>query len=77
MIYRLNVKLFRLLHQFSRDCAATKPFDLDTVGLSYMNRAYELGKDAGRAQSRRHRSDTNYQAQSDDRGNGGESGSGP
>lgn len=48
MIYRINVKLYRLLHQFSRDCAATKPFDLDTVGLSYMNRAYELGKDAGR-----------------------------
>lgn len=73
----MDLNLFRLLEQFSRDCTATKPFDLDTLGLAYMRRAYELGKYAARAETGRDRSDANYPGQADDSENGGEGGRDP
>ena len=42
----MDESLFRLVQEFSRDCVGTKPYDFDTLGLAYMKRAYELGKDA-------------------------------
>jgi hypothetical protein len=51
---------------------ATRPFDQDAFGLAFMQRAYELGKVAGRAESQGDRTETNYEWHSDD--SGGESG---
>ena len=69
----MDVKFFRLLRQFSRDSVKSKPFDLDTVGLAYMRRAYKLGRDAGLAEAGRDRS-ANDLEHSDDSENGRESG---
>ena len=73
----MDQKFFRLLERFSHDLAATKPPDLDTLGLAYMRLAYELGKDAGRAETRRDRTAINDQWHSDERDNGGERGPEP
>jgi hypothetical protein len=70
----VDEKLFRLMQEFSCHFAATRPPDLDTLVLAYMHRAYELGKDAGRAEPGRDRTDTNYKWGSDGNQNGGESG---
>ena len=53
----MDRKLSRLLQRFSSDLAQTNPSDLDTLALAYMNLAYQLGRDAGRAETQRHRSD--------------------
>ena len=70
----MDVKFFQLLRRFSRDSTQTGPPDQETVALSYMQRAYELGKDAGRAEAGQDRTDSNDPSQSDDPGNGSEGG---
>ena len=69
----MDEKLFLLVQEFSGDCVRAKPYDLDMVGLDYMKRAYELGKDAGRAETRAARTETNRHCHSDASSNGGES----
>jgi hypothetical protein len=69
----MDERLFCLLQAFSRDLTATQPPDLDTFGLTYMQRAYELGKVAGRAEVRADPTSTDYEWYSDGRKSGGES----
>ena len=71
---RMDQNLFRLLQQFSRQFVATKPPDLEALGLAYVNRAYELGRDTERADVGRDRGDTRYQWQSGATDSGSESG---
>jgi hypothetical protein len=72
----MDGKLFRLLLEFSCQLATTKPSDLDTLGLRYMQGAYELGKAVGRAEVKADQTATNYQWDTDGSENGGESGEG-
>jgi hypothetical protein len=72
--YRMDLKLFRLLRQFSRDSVKSKPFDLETVGLAYMRRAYELGRDAGLAEADRLDPTRIVSGNRTDTENGGDSG---
>jgi hypothetical protein len=55
----MDRNLSRLLRRFSSDLAQTNPSDLDTLALAYMNLAYQLGRDAGRAEAQSHGLDTN------------------
>ena len=70
----MDFKFFELLQRFSRDAVQTAPPNQETLALGYMQRAYELGKDAGRAEGGRDRTDTNYQWHSDGSESGRESG---
>jgi hypothetical protein len=55
----MDPNLSRLLQRFSIDLATTSPSDLDTLALAYMNLAYQLGRDAGRAEALSDRPDAN------------------
>jgi hypothetical protein len=53
----VNVRLFRLLQQFADEFARTRPPDLEHIALTYLERAYELGRKVGRSEHSRHNSD--------------------
>jgi len=46
----LDLKLFRLTTRFSRDFLKTRIPDLEALALFYIERAYELGMETGRAE---------------------------
>ena len=48
----MDLKFFQLLERFSHDSTQTTPRDQETLALTFMRRAYELGKEAGREEQR-------------------------
>ena len=62
----MDLKLFALFYRFSHESTETAPPDQETLGLRFMQRAYALGREAGRAEAGRDGTDTNYQWHSPD-----------